>query len=137
MKRTSCAAIPMALGAAGSWFLAGCSCATSTGVHAVNLSDCVQPSIEPEEPRFMPGMQAAAIAVVLKDREHDSSLSEGERRLSNFEILVQESDRDYEIIVVPRSDGTGTLGGGNAYGKEVHYHVRKADMVLVRKHRVK
>jgi hypothetical protein len=42
--------------------------------------------------------------------------------LRHYSVLLERHPREFEVIFVPDADKYGTIGGGTAYGWEVHYH---------------
>jgi hypothetical protein len=80
----------------------------------------------------IPGEHVRAIAAVLDRRRSDSTLSDGERALENFDVYVSEADGMYKVNVVPRPDEYGSVGGATEYGREIRYFVSANDFVVIR-----
>jgi hypothetical protein len=58
--------------------------------------------------------------------------------LANFHVIVREGTDALEVIFVPNLPPRKTryyqLGGGNIYGREVHYFVEKNTYRIIRRH---
>jgi hypothetical protein len=77
------------------------------------------------------------MAAVLRERAKDPSLSPSERSLDSFTVYVSNTQEGFEVSVVPATDGTLSLGGENAHGRELIYFVRKTDYKVEYSHGTK
>ena len=106
-------------------------------IAAATLAFCVGAAAA--EPIEIRGKEAEAIALAIKEFKRHPGLKDEQGwqvygDLRHYSVQLERHGRRFEVIFVPDSDKYGTIGGGTAYGSEVHYIFTLNPLKLVEQH---
>jgi hypothetical protein len=73
------------------------------------------------------GLEAEAISLAIKRFKSGRAYKDEQGGpvygdLRHYSVFLERHPREFEVIFVPDADKYGTIGGGTAYGWEIHYH---------------
>jgi hypothetical protein len=91
------------------------------------------------EPMEIRGKEAEAIALAIKQFKSHPGLKDEQGwpvygDLRHYSVQLERHGRRFEVIFIPDADKYGTIGGGTAYGSEVHYIFTLNPLKLVEQH---